>query len=368
MITITGTPESLPSMHDPLYFVVTSDNAAELNFKYVFDVLIGGVQVARVKLFPDLNGKGIFDASNIVRNYWTSYFKPNSTQTAFSYQGNDIYVSYQVRFGEEFDNTLTPNLTSGNYKAYNFAPPFFRSYASSYLSGFDDKFLTNRDKLNLTYHSTEKLYVSYFQDASGSVTLQANSTSGSAQTCGSFVLLDISPAALNTYFASTVVQSGSDYTVTIGSQTLTVKNVCTKYPTASLHFLNELGGYDTAAFRLVNRETRNIEKKDFDKKQWVQDGSGMSNTDTYKRRRGGVVTYWVNQTVGMKLSTDYLTKTDHDWLRELITSPEVWYEQDGIYFPATVKTNNWEEKLRVADKNFNLTLEIELGNTNGQYQ
>ena len=364
-ITINSTPENLASLHDDLYFVATSTNAAQPNFKYVFDVRINGVLVSRIKLFPEpISGKGVFNASNIVRNYWTSYFKPNASQTAFSYTGNDIYVSYVVQVGEEYNGTLMTNLASSTQKAYNFAPPMFRDYASSYLSNFDDKFITNRDKANLTYHTGQKLYVSYFQDASGSVQLTANGTTGSNVSCQSFVLLDISPEALNTYFGSIVIQSGNNYTVTIGSQTLTVTHVCPRFDTASLHFLNELGGYDTFSFRLVNKQSRDVERKKFDQKAWELSGSSMVTYDSYKRRKGGNV----NQAVKMKLTSDYVSKTDHDWLRELITSPEVYYEKDGYYYPVSIVTSNWEEKLRVSDKNFNLTLDIELGNTNSQYR
>lgn len=358
MITVNSTPATLSSLHDELYFVVSSDNAAAANFKYVFDVRIGGALVSRVKLFPDLTGKGIFDASNIVRNYWTSYFKPSTTRTAFAHTSNDIRVNYEIQFGEEVGDTLTSNMTSGNYKAYNFAPAVFGS-------NFAQGIISNRDKLNITYSGTEKLFTSYFQDASGNVSLSVNGSSGSAVSCSSFVLLDISPQALSAYLGTTV---SGDYTVTIGSQTLKVKQVCPKFETASLHFLNELGGYDTFSFRLVNKQTRDIERKTFEQKQFALSGSSMVAFDSYRRRNGGNVTFGVKQKVGMKLTSDYLTKTDHDWLRELIASPEVYYEKDGYYYPATIKTSNWEEKLRISDKNFNLTLEIELTNTNSQYR
>lgn len=123
-ITINSTPESYPSAQDDLYFVATSTNATQAGFKYVFDVLINSTIVARIKLFPDpATAKGIFNAGGVVRDYLSSYFKPNTTQTAFSYTGNDLYIGYEVRFGEEYGGITYTNLASGNYKAFNFVNP-----------------------------------------------------------------------------------------------------------------------------------------------------------------------------------------------------------------------------------------------------
>jgi hypothetical protein len=52
-ITINSTPEAFPSLHDELYFVATSTNAAATNFKYIFDIKIGGNLVSRLRIFPD---------------------------------------------------------------------------------------------------------------------------------------------------------------------------------------------------------------------------------------------------------------------------------------------------------------------------
>jgi len=75
-ITVQSSPSAFSSAHDALYHVVTSSNVANSNFKYVFDLSIGGNLVATIKAFPDTGGYGIFDASPIVRNYFDSGFNP----------------------------------------------------------------------------------------------------------------------------------------------------------------------------------------------------------------------------------------------------------------------------------------------------
>jgi hypothetical protein len=159
-ITITQAPESFASLHDDLWHVVTSDNTSQSNFKYVVDVYVASSIVARLKLFPDpTEDCGAVNVANIVRNYWSSYFRPPTTQTAFAYEGNDIYVDYELKFGEEYGGVTYLNLTTATYKAYNYAQPIFRDWSASYLATFANKWLTNRDKTGLTVGLTERLFV-----------------------------------------------------------------------------------------------------------------------------------------------------------------------------------------------------------------
>lgn len=371
-ITINSTPENYASMHDALYFVASSNNTSQSDFKYVFDVRINNTLISRLKVFPDVSGKGIFNASQIVRSFWSSYFKPNATQTAFAYTGNDYSIEYVIQFGEEYAGTTYTNLANGTYRAYNFGQVAFRDYSSSYLSGYVNKLLTNRDKLQLTHNGTEKLYASYFKDASGTLALTVNngvtSQTGSSVTVQTFTLFDLSPAAINTYLGSNFVTSFQDYSVTIGSQQVSVKRVCTKYESVAIHFLNELGGYDSFHFRLVNRETRDMERKKFEVKLWELSGNNMTRYDSYKRMSGGVRPYIVNQALKYRLTSDYINETDWEWLRELMTSTEVYMEVGGYYYPVMITDSNWQQKYRITDKLINVNITVEVMSVNSQYR
>jgi hypothetical protein len=63
----------------------------------------------------------------------------------------------------------------------------------------------------------------------------------------------------------------------------------------------------------------------------------------------------------MKLSSDYINISDYNWLRELIESPEIYLLKNGYYYPVTITGTTWEEKIEVADKMVNFTLDIDLG-------
>lgn len=374
-ITINSTPEAFPSLHDELYFVATSTNAAATNFKYIFDIKIGGNLVSRLRIFPDpTSDKGICNVGNVVRNYWSSYFNPNTSQTLFSYNGNGNKIDYTIEFGEDINGTVTPNLASGNYSAYNFAPPAFRDYSTSYFQPLLNDYLTNRDKNELTITGSEKLYVSF--GVSNPVTAYPatinngiTTSTGSAAGLNSIAILDVSPAAINTYLGSSFITDATQqYSVTINDKIVTVKRQCSRFDTIVLHFLNQLGGYDTMPFRLVNREIRNMERKQYQQNEWRLDTNTMRPYDSYKKRIGGNVQFAVKQKVSYSLNSDYVNATDYNWLKELIASPEVYMERGGYYYPAIVTDNNWTEKKRISDKLFNLAITIELLETNSQYR
>lgn len=390
MVTINSTPEAYPSAHDDLYFVATSDNVSQVGFKYVFDVFINSSLVARIKLFPDpSNSKGIFNAGGIVRDYIAGYFKPNPTQTAFSYTGNDLYIDYEVRFGEDYGGTTYTNLASGTYKAFNFVNPIFRNFSTSYYQPKINTWLTSRDVAAADVQIGEKLYAGWMNTAgtTTNLTLKIQKYTngggndgayeqGDAVTCNAFVLFDLSPAAINAYLGSAFITASTyQYGVKVlyggnASTEFKVRLACQpRWTPVSLHFLNKLGAYDTFQFRLVNRRSAQVEKKSYEQMPWQYNGGSMSRFDSFKRINAGNNTFAVNETVSFKLTSDYINQTDYLWLKDLITSPEVYYEVDGYYYPVGIKSSTWDEKIRTADKMFNFELNVEFAQKiNSQYR
>lgn len=386
-ITINSIPEQYASLHDDLWFVVDSTNKASSNFKYVFDVYVDATLVARIKQFPDVSStKGIFNAGNIMRNYAQSYFIPNTATTLFSGSNDSIYKEYTIKYGEEYGGTTYTNLVEQNYVAFNFYYPDFYNPAQSptYFKNYINKWLTNRDTSNIECAFTDKLHIGYM-NASGvttnvypSVQLynENGSTSGSAVTTGTdpqetFSLLDISPSGINDWYGSTVIPSTAyAYGIKLHNGTsfgpeVKVKLVCNpNYTPIALHFLNQLGGYDTMHFRLVNKESRQTESKQYEGNKWRYNSSAtaMRTYDDYNRINPGATKYVVEHTTSYKLRSNYLNVTDYNWLAELIQSPEVYFEQGGYYYPIVTMTSNWEEKKRIADKMFNLELDVQIAN------
>lgn len=391
-------------MHSDMYFVVSSTNTSQTNFKYVADIYVNSNLVARLKYYPDPTSlKAIINVGNVIRNYWASYFKPTiSTPTAFSYIGSDIYITYEVKFGEEYGGVSYTNLEEVEKTAYNFYDDYLRtgisggyfnsSWYSSIAPGY---FITNRDKLQLLFDknkiSNQRMFVGYLmsiQNTDFDVNLQITTWNGSTSTTyeGSqlldkrdFILLDISPVAINTYLGTTAINSNTVfYDVEMKEDTGSMDYVRVHldcFPRSesyNLHFLNALGGYDTMLFPLVNRQSRTGERKAYSSSEYVLNSSTnvMDRKNSHGVLYGGATTFWTEQTMTMKLISNWVNEKDYTWLKELIYSPEVYLEvNNSTFIPVRITDSNWNEKKNFQDKTFNLELNIELSSkVNSQFR
>jgi hypothetical protein len=383
-ITINNTPNSYQSFHEDLWFVVSSDNTAQTSFKYVFDVYINSVLVARIKSFPQPDSdKGIFNAATIVRNYWSSYFQPATSQTAFNYNGSGNSVEFTIQFGEEYAGTLYSNLDDTTAIAYNYYPEVMNGKDAFDGTWYDTNYapnaLTKRDLTQLkTDQSGHRLFITVQNPSEGVVydwKLNVTRSNGNDTTGGTFVavsgitLIDVSPQGINNYLGGTFISSATDsYSVELDEDTggvvatLNVSKICQpRHTHIPLHFLNSVGGYDTMMFTLVNRESRNIERKSFDQIDWQYRSSDMYRYNQYNVFNGGAVQFNTQHTITYKLISDWLTLTDYTWIRDLIASPEVYMENNGTFIPVKITTSQWTQKKQYVDKVYNLELDIEFG-------
>ena len=398
-ITINSSPDIYSSLHAPLWFVLSSTNTAQTNFKDVCDVYVNSNLVARLKSFPQpTSSKGIFNVAPVVRNYWASYFKPDIvTPSVFSYTGSDIYVDYELKFGEEYGGTTYLDLTTTNKFAYNYIQDYLYTPTSpmyltplEYETQYQGNFISNRDYANIYFNKerlqTGYLFLSFLSDAENTpknhsvdVSVWNGSTTtnytGANVNFRDFALLDISPRAINDYIASSIITTNTvyyDVKVKIAGNlrsTARVYLTCTQNDVVTLHYLNALGGYDTFDFTAVNRQTRNIEKSSFEGIEWEYASNYMNRANTYGVMYGGASQFATRQKLSYRLISDWLSYIDYLAIKELIASPEVYLERNNKFIPIQIATSTWAEKKRYADKNYNLELDITIGNNiNSQFR
>jgi hypothetical protein len=119
----------------------------------------------------------------------------------------------------------------------------------------------------------------------------------------------------------------------------------------------------------VNRRSAQVEKKSYSQMEWQYNSGSMTRYNANKVINPGNQTFAVSETVSFKLTSDYINQTDYLWLKDLITSPEVYYENGGYYYPVAIGTNTWDEKIRAADKMFNFELNVQFAQKiNSQYR
>jgi hypothetical protein len=61
----------------------------------------------------------------------------------------------------------------------------------------------------------------------------------------------------------------------------------------------------------------------------------------------------------MKLTSDFLDDQDWEWLEDLIESPKIYMEEDGYFYPVTIKATNYEISKYINNRQRPLEIEIE---------
>lgn len=373
-VTSITAPASYTSAHDSLWHIASSTNVAESSFKYVFDLQIGGTTVATLKNYPDSGGYGVLDVAPIVRNYLGSGFNPSGS-SLLQFAGSFLFVDYTVLFGEEFGgNPPSLNEDSVNAKGWNYSLNPFRVSISTYAN----KFLTTRDRSAGEVINGEKFYITYFNANLSAVTAtiqkinEDGSNSGSSSTGGtisslSSLLLDLSPSAINAYLGSSFITDATyGYKVTIGSDTITMKQVCApRFTPINLVFQNQFGGYDTFGFRLLNRQQKNFKRTTYQTADYQRSGTSMAFKNSSGVHYGGVQALATQIDWSYLVTSDYISATDYALGAELLASNEVYLHLinggTSDYYPIVMKDTNWQEKVSTSDKIFNYQLQFDLG-------
>lgn len=391
-ITINDTPSLYASAHDDLWFVSSSTNSGTANFKYVYDVIINSVLVARSKVFPDPTGSyGIFNASPIVRTYLTNYFEPSGSSILVA-TNNKLKVNYTIQIGEEVGGVVTTNLANGNFSAYNFYPPLFADilavkyntplvlstyYDNLLIDNFSDDWLTERDTDEVVIEYGDNFYATYFRVTAGSYIAYCDvvnesgsvvSTYSNAITLtGEFNLFNLQAGHINSWAGSTLITEstyGYDFYLVLGvgqSRKIKLRQKCyPKYKQYNIHFLNRLGGWDTMKFALVNRRTSEFQRSTYRRNDWQLGAGVMSNVDSYNRYNETALNYAIQHKDKYNLKSDWVSEQDYTWLGQLVSSSIAYIEVQGAYFPITISSNNYTYKLFNADKLFNFEIDIEV--------
>jgi hypothetical protein len=336
------------------------------------DIFVGGTQQVRVKIYPEpLSGIGYFDAGPIVRNTINyQWFTPKEELlVSLPNVSGQVAQTYQYRIGEETSGVTTLNLASGNVTAYNWVAPAFKRKVND-ISVYNGKAFSNRPS-TIELNLTDNLYIGA-KDVSGVTIATYNynnnlitSVALSLTTTRDFAQLNIGPNALNvTYSGSLIDSSVKYYLVTIGTSIYRVNVNCNpKYESYNLHFLNHLGMFDTAIFDLASRQTMDVQRKGFEKRDYTYGATSVDYFDSNKKYFDSKVNYLNIKDYSYKLTMNAPTDAEYEWLDELIDSPQVYFELDGYYYPVSIKNNNYEYSKYVNNRLRVFEVEIDINQT-----
>jgi hypothetical protein len=387
-ITSLTNPTNYPSLQDNLWSIAYSNNSGQVDFKYVFDVFVDGVQLVRTKVYPEpSNGRGYFDAMPVVSNEITyGWFTPvdNNNGVQLIKSNNLLEKIYQIRVGEDYSGTTYLNLASGNVTAYNYSAPLFKRRQINIGQKLNN-WLTNRP-LRIKAKRTDKILIPLFAQGDDFAPT-FKSYNANNQLIGSIVndiyfesffynQLDIGVEALEKYFnywglTNILTSATSYYTIQFEradqywlSDIIRVDIDCNPmYTPINLYFINAYGMFDTARFNLASRLMMDVERKTFQQRDYTFNNTSVDYYDANNVYRESKINYGSKSNHNYKLTMDYPTDAEYQWLAELIVSPQIYAEIDGNYYPVTIKTNNYEYSTYTNNRLKALEIEIELNQT-----
>ena len=381
-------PSGYPSAQDNLWSIAYSSNSGQVDFKYVFDVFVDGVQLVRTKVFPEpSNGRGYFDAMPIVSNEITyGWFVPrieNDYCTLLNSSDTLNEKTYQIRVGEDYSGTTFLNLASGNVTAYNYSAPLFKRRQINIGQKLNN-WLSNRP-YNIKAKLTDKILIpssgiitEYFNV---SIYNQSNSfVGGYAVGFGAlfqkkYNQWDIGADAINRVLQSVsssvfITSSTKYYTVELTNLSTTKTSLirvdvdCNpNYTPINLHFINAFGMFDTARFNLASRLTMDVERKTFQQRDYTLNNTTVDYYDANKVYNESKINYGSKSNHSYKLTMDFPSDAEYIWLAELIVSPQIYAEIDGNYYPVTIKNTNYEYSTYTNNRLRALEIDIELNQT-----
>ncbi len=418
-ISINYSPAAVQPVYQPFFFQVTSSQYTQPQFRFVFDVYKDGVFKQRVKMLPQpATAIAQFSPARILESY-LSY--DLTLSNSLPVQTNSI-AQYQIQYGEEYGPitaapVLYTNLNSSSgftfngtvqYKDYYWAAAgaVFNQYSLKSMSLYNGvgKFLTNSPTgLTIGTNDAHSLSVFNFNSTDiGDANVQratilwvkAYQTSGGttdsliyyqANTGNTITHKEIhfpaGPFNLNTVPFGNFL-SGSKYppinTETDYKYTLSVYSNsygpttadtriseireftfedCGKYDNVRLRFLNRLGTWDYFNFRLVSRDYISSSKITYKKNLPISYYFGNSFAD-----RETTVLNSTNQKT-KKLTSNWVTDDESEWLEELWTSPEVYEVTTDVYgnqqmIPVVINSSSYEIKKRINDQIYNYEVDI----------
>jgi hypothetical protein len=384
-------PSGYPSAQDNLWSIAYSSNSGQVDFKYVFDVFVDGVQLVRTKVFPEpSNGRGYFDAMPIVKNEITyGWFNPAKNETVNATLCNESNTLnekiYQIRVGEDYSGTTYLNLVSGNVTTYNYSAPLFKRRQIN-IGQKLNKFLTNRPK-TLKAKLTDAVLIPFFYDTNANFIFQfkkynfsnalidTKDTSANTFT-NKYNQFDIGVNAINRrilsdYSISNWIDSNVKYyTVEVIisdaglTDFLTINIDCNPlYTPINLYFINAFGMFDTARFDLASRLTMDVERKTFQQRDYTFNNTTVDYYNSQNVYNESKINYGSKTNHSYKLTMNYPSDAEYQWLAELIVSPQIYAEIDGNYYPVSIKANNYEYSTYTNNRLKALEIDIELNQT-----
>jgi hypothetical protein len=346
-------------------------------------IIVDGVTIntgSELIVDPDLGASTIytFDISEIVKNYVSSTLPTLGNSSGVDLADNTVTADIRISIADISD--VAGVLTVGTYRDMGSSEVFTACNAYYDDSGIHSALHVDTDNdgiLRKLYMSNmpgtvrlrpaDDLHVGFYDPNSISpVTLVVTTYAGAsvensdAISIGSAIpdagVFSIGPANIETYDATLITDNTDYYTVAIklGPSTqktykVIIDRSCDDSYT-SIAFLNRFGFFDYVTFRGDKMRSKDTKQKYIDKPRTLSRSSVKSDRTMESIGLVSSISYKVNS--GLIKEEAVL------WLEELLESPEVYFIEDGGYYPVKIKSSkvNTEDKVKAL---YSLSCEFE---------
>jgi len=386
---ISSLPTLLPVGNSDVV-VVSSNNTASANFRYVCDVS-GSLSSARLKCDKlPTTSYGFFGVSKVVETLIT----PQVPQLTSGWQTAGYAVNANLTFREEYGSP--PTVATGGtasasliawqaaFRQQDYGTYSSGQYIASTVSGDTPalKVFSNRP-VTSTLSSSDSDFIGVLTQVTGialRVTYDGGSPRGTFAVTGSTTTLShiINAGPYGLYnLTSAQCSDGSAGSVnfpanggqiriqvtfnTVGNNTSAFSRYaiytylidnCERYNPLRVFFRNMYGGIDGYTFTRMNRQRVNVDRKTYGY------NASVYGDDVYDKQWS--VTYRDTYT----LNSDWLSDDEFEWLQEMVYSPECWIVLSGALVPVVVQTNTYTVRKRVVDKLQQITVDVQVGYEN----
>ena len=389
----------------PIEYLLSSTNTAESGFRIVCKIYLNPagantlVSTQQISTRPS-STQSVLSIQDIVKSFVESQYSLLNGDTV------DVATTalkyFRVVFQEYYDNALQGStVTSSTIPVYNASPTYIEFATNQYqnyqlaTSGTDTRLLSSFDNTKDVFFDfssndsfikvkpTQKMQMQWLQRDSASnfqvwlITLDSNfatiqlSKLDVGTTAQNYYSLDIgrqelpshswdvAPNFTNCKYYGIVLYD--ELTANLASRVYLYElNDCdTNYTEYELHYLNSKGGFDSFVFDGKSREETNISKTLAKYSADRVSGTSLNYSTSAQRTRPFNTSLSDVYSINSRLLTDF----EMDGLKDLATSPEVYWRNESGFVSVNIEAQTYERKKSEDGKVFSLALQMTVDNS-----
>lgn len=375
-ITIVTEPDSPQIAKNTIEFVVTSDNVAEPNFKFVFDIKLGATLIARVKKTPAPSGSGYFDLSSLAWHNMTDNGDNLTARTIPVYEPTFTFKNFGVFFGEEYGATpvIYPELEDtsvdvirGHLDYLDYVDYDPLEYNIDNTTG-ENKFLTLMPR-DIRIGINQYQWINFYRTATNADYMVVVTYDQFGAEIETFVIhlatsetvepilirLEVGPDQMNDFTGAAFIEGASpvitdevfSYDVYIRQEigtdrlseifTFNIDRKCYR-ESRTFYFRNSFGAYESVQFNGIREQQINAEKNSYTRTRALGE-----TPQTYRRFKTDLN---IKRTKRFSITSNYITPEESEWLKDLFASYDVYITQGDSYVAVRITDQSYEPVTR----------------------